>query len=313
MPYSLIYNNGTTTTTYYYITNLQGDVMYLVDSSGNEVAAYDYDPYGKVITSTGDLAEINPLRYRGYYYDTETSFYYLQSRYYDPEICRFINADGYSSTGAGFLGYNMFAYCNNNPIAFTDDNGGAPWWALPDWGYIHRAVQADIIRKYKPLMPLLNAEVTSTAGRMDLFDKGTYQVWEVKSAGPVSLLGPAQLAKYAGGQYIDEFGISHDITIGTVGFGGEFDIGDFHVIYYSSMLSPGLILYEFDFKSKQKEKVTVSAVEKQEQAKRSVPYIPSAQSSASASFSFGAAIATGAFGACAGLCGVFSKPDYRFL
>lgn len=83
MPYSLIYNNGTTTTTYYYITNLQGDVMYLVDASGNEAAAYDYDPYGKIIFSaTGELAEINPLRYRGYYYDTETGFYYLQSRYY---------------------------------------------------------------------------------------------------------------------------------------------------------------------------------------------------------------------------------------
>ena len=53
MPYSLIYNNGTTTTTYYYITNLQGDVMYLVDSSGNEVSAYDYDPYSKVINATG--------------------------------------------------------------------------------------------------------------------------------------------------------------------------------------------------------------------------------------------------------------------
>ena len=123
MPYSLIYNNGTTTTTYYYITNLQGDVMYLVDSSGNEVAAYDYDPYGKVITSTGELAGINSLRYRGYYYDSETGFYYLQSRYYDPEICRFINADSYASTGQGLLGYNMFAYCQNNPIAFADYNG----------------------------------------------------------------------------------------------------------------------------------------------------------------------------------------------
>ena len=123
MPYSLIYNNGTTTTTYYYITNLQGDVMYLVDASGNEVAAYDYDPYGKAITATGTMAEINPLRYRGYYYDTETGFYYLQSRYYDPEICRFINADSYASTGQGLLGYNMFAYCQNNPIAFADYNG----------------------------------------------------------------------------------------------------------------------------------------------------------------------------------------------
>ena len=123
MPYSLIYNNGTTTTTYYYITNLQGDVMYLVDSSGNEVAAYDYDPYGKIISATGDLAGINPLRYRGYYYDTETGFYYLQSRYYDPEICRFINADSYTSTGVGYLGYNMFAYCNNNPTNSFDPSG----------------------------------------------------------------------------------------------------------------------------------------------------------------------------------------------
>ena len=125
MPYSLIYNNGTTTTTYYYVTNLQGDVMYLVDASGNEVAAYDYDPYGKIISATGAMAEINPLRYRGYYYDTETSFYYLQSRYYDPEICRFINADSYTSTGRGYLGYNMFAYCNGNPVVYSDPSGHA--------------------------------------------------------------------------------------------------------------------------------------------------------------------------------------------
>ena len=123
MPYSLIYNNGTTTATYYYITNLQVDVMYLVDANGVQVAAYDYDPYGKVITSTGDLAEINPLRYRGYYYDSETGFYYLQSRYYDPEICRFINADSYASTGDGFTGLNMFAYCNNNPANRIDPDG----------------------------------------------------------------------------------------------------------------------------------------------------------------------------------------------
>ncbi len=122
-PYSLIYNNGTTTTTYYYITNLQGDVMYLVNADGVQVAAYDYDPYGKVINATGAMAEINPLPYRGYYYDTETGFYYLQSRYYDPKICRFINADSYVSTGQGLLGYNMFAYCNNNPLNFVDPYG----------------------------------------------------------------------------------------------------------------------------------------------------------------------------------------------
>ena len=109
--------------TYYYITNLQGDVMYMVGGGGDEVASYDYDPYGKLIYSTGSMAEVNPIRYRGYYYDTETNFYYLQSRYYDPTICRFINADGYASTGQGLVGYNMFAYCNNNPSAYSDPAG----------------------------------------------------------------------------------------------------------------------------------------------------------------------------------------------
>ncbi len=120
-PYALKYNGNT----YYYITNLQGDVMYMVDANGATVATYEYDPYGKVIKATGAMAEINPLRYRGYYYDTDTGFYYLQSRYYDPEICRFINADGLASTGQGFLGYNMFAYCNNNPVNYNDPTGYA--------------------------------------------------------------------------------------------------------------------------------------------------------------------------------------------
>ena len=122
-PYALIYNNGSTTATYYYITNLQGDVMYLVDGNGIQVAAYTYDPYGKILSAYGSMAEINPLRYRGYYYDSETGFYYLQSRYYDPNTCRFINADSYASTGQSYLGYNMFAYCGNNPVERTDADG----------------------------------------------------------------------------------------------------------------------------------------------------------------------------------------------
>ena len=69
------------------------------------------------------MAAANPLRYRGYYFDSETGFYYLQSRYYDPKICRFINADDFASTGQGILGHNMFAYCGNNPVNFCDPLG----------------------------------------------------------------------------------------------------------------------------------------------------------------------------------------------
>ena len=119
MPYALKHNG----TVYYYITNLQGDVMQLVNANGSIVASYDYDPYGKVISATGTMAEINPLRYRGYYYDVESGLYYLQSRYYDPEIGRFINADVFASTNRGVLGYNMFAYCGNNPVIRIDKKG----------------------------------------------------------------------------------------------------------------------------------------------------------------------------------------------
>ena len=123
-PYSLTYTNGTASpVTYYYITNLQGDVTNLINGGGTMVASYSYDPYGQIQQTTGSMAQINPLRYRGYYYDSDTEFYYLQSRYYDAAICRFINADSYSSTGQGILGYNMFAYCNNSPVIQADHTG----------------------------------------------------------------------------------------------------------------------------------------------------------------------------------------------
>ena len=106
------------------ILNLQGDVVQIIDANGVMQAEYIYSPWGEVISAEGDLAEINPLRYRGYYYDSETGFYYLQSRYYDPENHRFINADTYASTDSGnSIASNMFAYCGNNPIIRSDDDG----------------------------------------------------------------------------------------------------------------------------------------------------------------------------------------------
>ena len=87
---------------------------------------YRYDPYGKAISALGSHATINPLRYRGYVFDHETGLYYLQSRYYDPEIGRFINADAYASTGQGLLSNNMFVYCLNNFINLEDTSGHLP-------------------------------------------------------------------------------------------------------------------------------------------------------------------------------------------
>ena len=124
-PAYFTYNNAT----YYYVTNLQGDVIAILDSTGAMVVNYYYDAYGVLLQTGGTMAAtlgtLNPLTYRGYVYDHETGLYYLQSRYYNPAIRQFISADAFVSTGQGILGYNMFAYCNNNPVVFKDSSGTA--------------------------------------------------------------------------------------------------------------------------------------------------------------------------------------------
>ncbi len=116
-------------TLYYYVKNLQGDVIGIMDGSGAVVVEYTYDAWGNILSVTGSLAstvgQINPFRYRGYYYDSETGLYYLNSRYYDAEVGRFINADGIVGANGGIVGFNMFAYCNNNPVMFADPSGYA--------------------------------------------------------------------------------------------------------------------------------------------------------------------------------------------
>ena len=123
-PFAMIYKHGSETELYYYLVNAQGDVAAILDSSGKIAASYDYDAWGNCTvynSSDAAIGDLNPLRYRGYYYDAETGFYYLQSRYYDFANCRFINADGLFTDG--FIGANLFAYCANNPVNTTDPTG----------------------------------------------------------------------------------------------------------------------------------------------------------------------------------------------
>ena len=118
-------------TMYFYVKNLQGDVIRIIDLAGTEVASYVYDAWGNIKDTKGEptIREINPIRYRGYVYDTETSLYYLQSRYYDPFTGRFLNTDVYADTQSGTpLSTNMFAYCENNAINKSDDEGKDAWW-----------------------------------------------------------------------------------------------------------------------------------------------------------------------------------------
>ena len=119
-------------TMYYYIKDLQGDITEIVDKDGKAVAEYAYDAWGNMLTEdngTLTVGKLNPFRYRSYVYDEETGLYYLQSRYYDPLTGRFLNADVYADTQSGTpLSTNMFAYCENNAINKSDDEGKDAWW-----------------------------------------------------------------------------------------------------------------------------------------------------------------------------------------
>ena len=119
---------------YWFDKNLQGDILGVYNSAGTKLVSYSYDPWGKVYISYSNggastSAAKNSLMYRGYYYDKDLGLYYLISRYYDANTCRFISADGYVSTGQGLTGYNMFAYCGNNPVNRVDSTGDS-WVGL---------------------------------------------------------------------------------------------------------------------------------------------------------------------------------------
>lgn len=129
-------------TTYMYEKNLQGDIVALISPAGEKVVTYAYDAWGNLVHLTYtqySLVFYNSFRYRGYYYNRESGFYYLGSRYYDPTTGRFLNPDGSVNANGDMSGFNMYAYCSNNPVMHSDSKGtsatetigeSAAWWSL---------------------------------------------------------------------------------------------------------------------------------------------------------------------------------------
>lgn len=161
----LKYNNDT----YYYVKNLQDDIIGILDSSYNQIVSYEYDSWGKIlsvkdqegneIVNPTNIGIINPFRYRSYYYDNETGFYYLNSRYYNPEWCRFINADSIIGANWDIFGYNLYAYVSNNPVNNSDTSGRffkKAWNAFKNFAKAAKKVVQDTLSK------LVSVEVTHT-------------------------------------------------------------------------------------------------------------------------------------------------------
>ena len=126
--YGMLVDNNGTQSYYYYLFNLQGDIVGIMDSTGNTVVEYTYDAWGQLLSVTGDtaLGNKNPIRYRGYYYDNETGFYYCNNRHYDPTVQRFITSDVtdvLTASPTAHTDKTLYAYCDNNPVVRVDNDG----------------------------------------------------------------------------------------------------------------------------------------------------------------------------------------------
>ena len=147
-------NTGNTWQSYWFEKNLQGDITYVYDNTGTPLAAYTYDAWGNHTATywnggQNTVVASNPFRYRGYYYDTDLGLYYLNSRYYDSTTGRFINADALMSGVSGSLdGYNLYAYCNNNPVMYTDNSGEWPVWLVATLIILTVAAVANVVANH---------------------------------------------------------------------------------------------------------------------------------------------------------------------
>ncbi len=137
---------------FFYRKDAQGNVIAIINGDGGLIARYEYDAWGNnVVTDkdgnpvTSGIGVLNPFRYRSYYYDTETELYYLQTRYYDPELGRFISQDSIEYAAPETInGLNLYAYCANNPVMYVDPTGNA-WWDVLAWIGVGLVIAAAVV------------------------------------------------------------------------------------------------------------------------------------------------------------------------
>ncbi len=235
---------------YYYTYNSRGDIVGIYNGAGELKAHYEYDAWGNVISITDNngnaitdpnhIGNLNPFRYRGYYQDTETGFYYLMSRYYDPVTHRFINADGYFQSGGSILDANTFAYCGNNPVTRSDASGNS---------WIHR-IGAAIISCAQKAAEVVSSAIKSTSKypsvRVDISPA-------VPSLGSLAASGTTKAVSSSAIKYVNSVPRPSNIGVGTYKKTVNAQVRDIHKVtgYVNNTLkevdrtlSVGSIIYD---------------------------------------------------------------------
>ena len=192
---------------YWYEKNMQGDVVAVYNGTGTKLVSYVYDAYGNFTRTLNGIASThvaakNPFTYRGYYYDYDLELYYVTTRYYDSDIGRWLSLDKYVSTGQGLSGYNMFAYCGNDPVNRADPTGEAWWhWAIAAGVVV--ACAAAVVITAGGALPGIAAVASVAAGAAAATTASTVAAGAF--IGSATVLGAAAITAAANSSSIEDF------------------------------------------------------------------------------------------------------------
>lgn len=248
----LIHDN----TPYYFKKNLQGDVIQIIDSAGTPVANYSYDAWGACTiesdTSDCEIATINPFRYRSYYQDNETGFFYLEHRYYCPEISRFLSIDSKFDGSRPGSFPSIFSYCRNAPTVYVDANGTSsmPFSELSYPGEIHYYVVLKVCKDGNEMGDgFFFPEVPIYSKRADIIrtrDTLPSEIYEVKpisyQKGYLTRRALNQLGMYINLAIRGKVDNKTEFVPGTYNFTGAFVVLRYFITYYTEN---GIIYYRF--------------------------------------------------------------------
>ena len=186
---------------YYYEKNLQGDITAVYDENGTLKAQYVYDAWGNhtITVNIDGIAILNPFRCRGYYYDVETGLCYLNSRYYDPQTGKFINADTLNNLKGSILLYNLFAYCINSPVIYKDSLGQTPALALAGGGYVAAGLATGSANFWNPVGWVILGGVALAA--IGLFAYSLYASYKASASLKDKTLSDVKARKQEGDHY----------------------------------------------------------------------------------------------------------------